>query len=300
MKKLFIPSLLLAIILGLLLPYGAAAKNLIPYILGILLFFNFYSVSFTISDFLRKELLFYPLFVFLIVPAAVFFGTKALSPPFRTGLFLIALSPPAIAGIITTRFLKGDLKLTIITTVLYNLLAPLSYSLLTNVYFQSSGTAISMKKIFINLFLLMFIPFAAAGLLKKIEKVKPIIQKITGPASMLFPIAVYIAISYSSNRIKSLAPVELISVFAFTFLTSALLYTAGFLSGKTMEQRKALAVAMGQKNTALCIWVGLANFDPLTVIPATFYVIIHHSINTVLLLINGRSNKNKPQEDKKQ
>jgi predicted Na+-dependent transporter len=160
-------TIYVAIILGLFFPYGSIMKPYLNYILSVLVFFSFIKVEFKLSTFLRKELLIIALVLWGIIPFIVFWATYYLNPEVHLGLFLLSATPPAIASVVVISLIKGDLGLGIVTSVLFNVLSPLSYSVLLSIYFSQSGVDLPIQKIFISLFLIIFIPLTLIFLIQK-------------------------------------------------------------------------------------------------------------------------------------
>lgn len=289
MKKFFLPLLLTSIVLGILVPVGQHLKPALPVLLGSLMFFNFYSINVERKHFLRREILIYLLVVLVFFPGLVFIITKHLSFPFRVGLFLAAISPAAISGSIVVRMLEGNMELSVANTVIYNLLSPFSYTVLTKLYFHTSELNISAGTIIVKLLLLVFIPFLLSEFAKKVPKFARPLHAISSYMNFLFLFIVFISISASSRQLQTIPRYELLLLIAFVVIVAIVLYGSGLIFGQDIGSKKALAINMGQKNNSLCIWLALSNFDPLTAIPPTVYIIIHHLINSLLIFHFSRS-----------
>ena len=283
MKKFFLPLLFTGIILGILFPGGQALKPVLPILLGILLFFNFYTIDIRWAHFLRKEILIYLLIVLGIMPALVVMTTTFLPQEFRLGIFLAAISPAAVSGSIVVGIIGGSLELSIANTVIFNLLSPFSYTLLTNLYFDTSDLQVSSEQIILKLILLIGLPFGASMGCKQIAFLTKPLHKLAAYTRFLFIFIVFMAVSASSQELRHIPFQDLAGVVVVTFLVAALFYASGLLLGKDDLAKRALAVNIGQKNNSLCIWLALSNFGPLTAIPATVYIIVQHILNSVLI-----------------
>ena len=288
MKKFFLPLLFSAIILGILVPEGQYLKPILPWLLSTLLFFNFYTIDFKIRHCLKREVIFYLICVLGLAPALIFVTTRQVSYPFRLGIFLAAISPAAISSSIVVRMLKGSIELSIANIVLSNLLSPFSYSLLLRLYFTNNILNIAFKPIIVKLMLFVFVPFLCSLVLKKMTSFTPYLQRFSAYMNLLFMVIVFIAISSSSKNLRTVSGGELVVVILFSLIVAMIFYSIGFLLGTSPTSKKALSINMGHKNQSLCIWLALSNFDPLTAIPATVYLIIHHFINLLLLFLFSR------------
>ena len=288
MNTYFLPLLFTAIALGILFPGGEALKPILPVLLGMLLFFNFYTIDIRWAHFLRKEILFYALIVLGILPALVVTTTKFLPAPFQLGIFLTTISPSAVSGSIVVGIIGGSLELSIANTVIFNLLSPFSYTLLTNVYFDTRDLQVSSGQTLLNLILLIGIPFVLSMFCKRAASLNRPLHKLAGYTRMLFIFIVFMAISASSRQLRHIPLQELASVIGVIFLIVAIFYASGLLLGKDERTKRALAVNMGQKNNSLCIWLALTNFGPLAAIPATVYIIMQHIFNSLLIFLFTR------------
>ena len=288
MNKLFLPILFTAIALGILFPGGEALKPILPVLLGILLFFNFYTIDIRWAHFLRKEIGLYCLVVLGILPALVAMTTKFLPVPFQLGVFLTTISPAAVSGSIVVGIIGGSLELSIANTVIFNLLSPFSYTILTNLYFDARDLQVSSGETILNLILLIGIPFGFSMFCKKIASLSRPLHKLSAYTRILFIFIVFMAISASSRQLRHIPVQELASLIGVIFLIVGTFYASGLLLGKDDRTKRALAVNMGQKNNSLCIWLALSNFGPLAAIPATVYIIVQHIFNSLLIFLFAR------------
>lgn len=284
MKKLFIPLLFLTVVIALIFPHGSIFKFMIPYLLAILFFFNFYAIKFQFKSVLNLELLIYVVVVLIVTPPLVYFSSFKLDYDFRIGLFLIAVTPTAIASSIIIKFLKGNLEFSVTNIIVFNLISPITYTVLLKLFFSDSQFSISIYKIVSSLTIIVFIPFVLATIIKKISPTNRVLKKISDYTGFLFLVIVYLSVSSSALKLRTVEPAQLALLFAYVIGAALFLYLAGFLFGLSDDTKKTLAVSMGQKNTALCIWIALSNFSPLAAIPPTIYIIVHHTINTGIML----------------
>ncbi|OHD10130.1 MAG: hypothetical protein A2Z98_01370 [Spirochaetes bacterium GWB1_27_13] len=293
MKKTFIITILISIILGLIFPFGDKIKFLLPILLSILLFFNFYEVNFNLKDFLRLEMLYFLIFGLGVLPFIIFVSTFFLPQDFRLGLFLIAITPTAIGASVVVRLLGGNIPFTIANTVFYNFLSIISYPLLLNIYFNKVESSVPVKQIFFNLLTMILLPFIISTIFKRIKIIKPFFSKVSKYINFLFIFIVFIAISSSAIYLRKTQFNILIIVILLTIVVAVLYFLTGFLLGKNIEYKKTLMSCLGQKNTGICIWIALSNFQPIVAISATLYIVIHHTINVILIYIFSRTNKKK-------
>ncbi|GAK57444.1 sodium Bile acid symporter family protein [Candidatus Vecturithrix granuli] len=288
MKRFFLPILFTIILLGILFPGGEALKPILPILLGTLLFFNFYNIDIRGKHFFRQEIVIYFVIVLGILPALVVMTTKFLPSPFQLGIFLTTISPAAVSGSIVVGMIGGSLELSIANTVIFNLLSPLSYTILTKLYFDTTELNVSSAQIIVNLVLMIGIPFGASLICKRLSSLSRPLRILSSYINILFVLIVFMAISSSSKQLRTIPIRELGSVIGMTVLIVAIFYTLGLLLGKDDRTKRALAVNMGQKNNSLCIWLALSSFGPLAAIPATVYIIIQHIFNSLLIFLFTR------------
>lgn len=295
-------SIFIAIILGFIFNIPSNFKICIPIILAILMLFNFLKIEYRLKHFLKFELLFPLFFTLLILPFILYFITKPLALSMRLGLFLILITPSAIASPIVTKLINGNTEFSVANMLIYNFIAPLSYPLLLKLYFNSSGISISVVTIFIKLILIIFLPFLIAIIISKFISVKKIILKFN-VSNYLLVLLIFIIVSISSSKIKNSEFKSLFYIISFTAIIALVNYSIGFLIGKNLKMKKTIAVSLGQKNTGLCI-MAIANFDiaiyPFIYLPTIIYIIFHHLISAILILFYSKKIKKNKKESKKQ
>ncbi|HOV15779.1 MAG TPA: hypothetical protein PK771_15930, partial [Spirochaetota bacterium] len=129
----------------------------------------------------------------------------------------------------------------------------------------------------------ILIPFLLSIVVKRLDFIKQKFKLVSKNIYFLFVFVVYIAISSASNNFKEKSVFELMTIFFITAIVAIVYFISGYFFSKDTEIRKSLMSTMGQKNTGLCIWVAISNFNPSTAIPAAMYIIIHHVINSFII-----------------
>ena len=235
--------------------------------------------------------MFYFFITLIIFPALIFLFTKNIETNLRVGFILIAITPVGITSSILVKVLEGDIELSLISIILFNIISIFSYPLIIKLLFNSQEIHIPISKTITNLFLLIFIPFVLSIIIKKIKKVTPTILFLSKYTNYLLSMIIFIAVSSSSGIIRKYSLKEISLIFAITFFIALSYFGLGLILGKNSKIKKTLSITLGQKNTGLCIWVSLTYFSPITVLPATVYIIIHHLLNSILILIFLRLKK---------
>ena len=288
MKKYFLPLLFATIALGIIFPAGRHFKPTIPYLLAILMFFNFYHMKFEVQHFFQRGMLIYFLLVLLLAPWLVFMATKTFPELFRIGIFLSAISPAAISSPVIVGLINGSREIAVANVVIFNLLAPFSYTVLMKLYFHTADLNIPFWPLISKLLMLVFLPFIFSSLAKRSKRLRGPIQRMSVYANLILLLMIYTAISSSSLSLRQVPGQELVLLMGTIFLLSGSFYLSGLLLGGKLDAKKALAPNMGHKNCSLCIWLALANFDPLAAIPPTVYLITQHLFNSSLIFYFNR------------
>jgi BASS family bile acid:Na+ symporter len=283
MSKFLSYGILISIALAIIFPIGEQLKFLIPFILALTIFFSFLKIDSRFKDFLHKEILFYSIIQFVILPTIIFFSTRFIQEELRLGIFIVSMTPIAFGSVIVTDIIKGNHEISLSTLIVSNFLSPLVYPVLFMVFYGSS-IQVSSLQIFIKVLLMIFVPFLVSVVVKKFKKVKDklcAISKIFNPIAMM--LIVFTGVSASSAKLKSMELSSLSSTIIVIVILAIVSYFIGWNLSKDKKKRKSLALSQGYKNTGLAIWLSLSNFSAVVSIPATIYIICHHLINTILI-----------------
>jgi bile acid:Na+ symporter, BASS family len=270
MKTIF---LILAITLGILVPYGYEYVFLIRYLLIIMLFFSFLDIR--IEKGIVKKNHFVILLVIISVSIAVYLIINPFNSILAQSAFIAAIAPTAIGAPVVTSLKKGNVGFVVFSLVLNNIVIALLIPFLLPLL-VSGNTNISIGKVLFPIVVTISVPFVAAQLIKHI--LPKIWKKLFGWKDSSFYIlmaTIYIAISDASNYIRS----ELITSYEIIFLIAlvsvflcVLFFTLGwFIGGK--EFSAEASQALGQKNNAFTIWVSLSFISPAATLGPVFYVL---------------------------
>ena len=91
-------------------------------------------------------------------------------------------------------------------------------------------------------------------------------------------------------RQENLSPMILAEIFLLAALLCFVNFTAGYFLGEPHFRREC-SQSLGQKNTMLMLWVGLAFFNPIVALGPTFYVVCHNLWNSWQLRQIGKKSK---------
>ncbi|HEY1405795.1 MAG TPA: bile acid:sodium symporter [Spirochaetota bacterium] len=277
-------GIFVAIILGIIFPASMWEKKTLPYILGLLLVGNFLKIDLHLHKFFRKELLYFPLIGLLIFPFIVYFGSFFLPLDLRLGLFIIAITPSAIASPVVVDMIDGDRELGVAQVLFSNVIAPVSYSGLLYLFFRTSAVSVPVGAMFRDITLLIIIPFFFSRLItlqKNIYSATCRFFSWFGPIGFL--LVIFVAVASSSAQLRKIDPEMFVVILAMTAFLAVLNFSTGYILSRKSNVRRTLAVGFGHKNTSLSVWVAMSNFNPIVVLPMVSYLIFHHIMNGILV-----------------
>lgn len=288
MKARVIISIYSAILLGLLFPWGEQVKPLIPWLLSILVFFSFIGMEFRLRFFLRKELLILISLLWGVIPFLCFWATYSFPPHLHLGLFLLSVTPPAIASVVIINMLRGDVNLGISSAVFFNLLSPFSISLLLQLYFGNQQVDLAVFPIFKSLVLIIFIPIVFIFIFQRFFKE---VQKKIVDLSLkfsLYLLCLFIVLGVSTTRdyLLSLGLKDFFILWGAVFSLALCNYILGSLFFSQPLIKKTGMVTLGQKNTALMIGISSLYFGQEITVLVVLYILSHHIVNGFLLFVN--------------
>jgi predicted Na+-dependent transporter len=286
--------LILSILVGYFIPVLSVFKGIVSYILAFLLFSSFLNLEISLHRFFRKELLIFPVLNWVILPVIVYFMCRGLDPDYQIGLMLVIITPPALGSPIIVRLCRGDLEFAVANLTLFNIISPLTYALIPQIFFRNLSEIQSPLSIFSQVAVFIFVPLIIALFVKKLYRVRDFISNRIDPFKgllQLFMIAVVTA--SSASKIKAMPLHDSVLIFGITLICSIFLYASAYLlSRKERNMSCTAAIASGHKNTLLSIATGLSNFNPAVTIPTVFYLISHHICNGFIIKLSKKQNGN--------
>jgi len=196
-------GIFLSIALGIIFPAPDQLKKTIPLFLAILLISNFLKLEFTRDRFKRRELIFYPIMTYIVMPVIAYFATMPLPIDIRMGIFIIVISPVATAAPVVIDFIDGDRELLVADVIISNFAAPLIYSAMLYLFFHTANVKIPVLSLLWDVFLLIFIPLGISRLIKLNRTVLSASQKFFSyytPIGFLF--VIFVAVASSSAQLR--------------------------------------------------------------------------------------------------
>lgn len=285
MRKLTQVGIYSGILGGFLFDDVQVLKPAIPWLLGALLFFNFSRIDFYFKRKDFSRLLWFPLFCLGLLPFLTSIFLQGMGENFRAGIFLISISPVAIASPVIADFIHADRRLVALGLFLYNLLAPLIYPLLIHWHLKGQEITVPPSQIF-GLALLVGLPLVLSLLTKKLKQCSILVNqagRYAGPG--IFILVIMIAMGAAKKYLVNKPAQELFFLALAVFSLAILLYVSGFFLGKLSGVPRSTALFFGHKNSGLALWVALAFFHEEAILPIILYIISHHVINGFLMQI---------------
>ena len=201
---------------------------------------------------------------------------------FAVMAFLIGMSPTANAAPVITNLLKRREDYVTVSVVLTNLftafaLAPL-VALVIGSTIQIDTAALAWKTI-----LLIGTPFLLAIVLRNFAKpVAAFVRRWKFLSFYLWMVMLFTVCAQSATYIckqDNLSWIILAEIFAISATLCAVNFIGGYFLGEKHFRREC-SQSVGQKNTMLMLWVGLAFFNPIVALGPTFYVVCHNLWNS--------------------
>jgi BASS family bile acid:Na+ symporter len=274
-------AILLALLLGALVPAAAAWIGVLPWLIMIMLFPVFLEFRWSRAALHRSHgwLLLANL---LMAFAGWGLGWLIGGPEVALAGFFAGLSPTASAAAVVMSFLGGEVAYVITGFMLTNLvIAALTPVLLPLVL--DPAVSVSAARVLGSVTLVVFVPLLAARLVRWLA-----------PAAAAWPgrwregtfglwtFAIFLVSAHASHFLRSQPELPLDRLGAI-LLTSALVCAGNFALGAALGAPRFTREAsqtLGQKNTAFTIYLATAHAGPLAALGPTFYVVWHNLWNS--------------------
>ncbi len=269
--------LLIAIILGAVLPYGDDYVFLIRYFLMILLFFSFLDIK-TDKEIIRKSH-FVIMTIILFSPLILFYLINQFNNTVAQTVFVTAIAPTAIAAPVIISLKRGNVEYVMFSLLLNNLavalLIPFLIPLVTN-----SANSVNAGDILFPVLVTISIPLTLAQLTRfALPKIWKWLVEWKDSSFYILVANIYIATSDASTYIREELSSNLTIVFLIAAVSGLLcLFYFGLgwlIGGKNL--RAEASQSLGQKNNAFTIWIALTFMSPLAALGPVFYVLFQNS-----------------------
>ena len=270
----------------------------IPYLIGVLLFFNFLDVKIQ----LRRSFPWLLIAALFLSAAAIpgltyYFLSVPFSGPYRTGLLLVACAPTGITTLVLGRYIRGSNYNLVLGTFFFITFASVFYIpfLLEFLLDQDVRLETSPYTLLVQLALLVVLPYLLSQIAVRILRQQwlvdhPNISK--GATLILIFCIVGISIAKVADQLtwntESLWLASM--VLAIHLIHGGLGYVIGRI-WKNDELTKTLPLIWSSRNIQLVFAIAVLNFHPLSYVPMIMGIFFHHLTNAFWLWILGR---NKP------
>ena len=285
-----------AIVVGLLFHrYLAMARPMVPFLIFTILFLNFSSVE---VRSLRVRPLHWWLLAFQLV---VSLGGYLLLCPFNEllaqGVLIGVLSPVAASVVVIACMLGADRS----TITTYTLVGNFGVALLAPVYFSFIGTHVTMP--FGQSFLLILSKIAPTLILPLVliivlqlfaPKANDFIARYKGASFYLWSMALMITLGQTIDFIYLHGAghvSEIIALSVASLVACAVQFAVGKAIGKHYGDTVSGGQGLGQRNTALAIWMSTLYLQPLASTFPAMYSIWQNLYNSYQLWQHDKANK---------
>jgi bile acid:Na+ symporter, BASS family len=273
-------SLLLAMLIGALLPQFSSFSFLIQYLLMAMLFLAFLDIEFKPQAFHRSVIW------VLIANIGLAFLAYGLLLRFDHTLalaaFMTAIAPTAIAAPVIIGFIDREVEYTV-TSVIFTNVASAAVIPLVLPTLLGTEVQISVWEVLRPVLIVMFVPLILARLVSHLPINAQ--NKIRSGKRFSFPIWLINLVLISANASNFLRNDNSDSLFTLALLAliSLVICAVNFglgalLGGRTHWQEASQS--LGQKNLSFVIWIALTFINPLVAMGPTFYILYHHLYNS--------------------
>jgi len=275
----------IAMLTGILLhKYMGELAFLTPYLIAVMLLITYCNISFKDIHFSRLHL--WLISIQILGSIAIYLLLKPVNPVIAQGAMICMLAPTATSAPVITGMLGGNVASLTAYSLLCNMaiviVAPILFSFMGEI--DSDSFMHSFWIVFQKVFILLFLPFFGAFLLKKIlPRVHHEIQKAKGLPFYLWSIALVIITGKTVQFIIDQESPNYIVELSVGF--SALIICIGqFLIGRRLGRKYGDTVAggqgLGQKNTILAIWMAQTYLNPISSLGPGAYVLWQNVVNS--------------------
>ena len=275
------------------------ATKLAP--IGLALIMLGLGMSLTIQDFVRvvkipKDFLVGFICQLVLLPIIALSLALLLNLPaeLAVGLMLIACAPGGVTSNVLTKFVNGDVALSITLTAVVSLISIISvpFIIFTSIDFFKISTVkeISMTGIALKMFVVVTVPVIIGMLIKHfaenfIDKQALLIQKISVTLFMLVFAAIYI--EEWDNIISYIVSAGLVALLLNISMMIIGFYIAKYFASGVAQQ-KCISIECGLQNGTLALFVGTQIFgENITtfIIPTAAYALIMMITSIIFIFI---------------
>jgi bile acid:Na+ symporter, BASS family len=274
------PLLLLAMLVGALLPQISSFSFLIRYLLMAMLFLAFLDIEF-------KPKMFHSSMIWVLIANIMlpFLGYALLARYDHTlamAAFMTAIAPTAIAAPVIIGFINRKVEYVVTSVIFTNITTAIVIPLVLPTLLGAE-VQISVWEVLRPVLIVMFVPLILARFVSYLPETLQ--SKVSSGRRFSFPIWLVNLVLISANASNFLRTENsdsfsiLILLGLISFLICIVNFGLGALLGGPTHWQEA-SQSLGQKNLSFVIWVALTFINPLVAMGPTFYILFHHLYNS--------------------
>jgi len=292
----FCLTIILAVIFGLGFPQTGNYAVYIPYLIGVMLFFNFLDVKIQFRR-VNPGVLLISLFLSAVAMPlmAYYILSIGFTEPYRTGLLLVACAPTGITTLVLGRYIKGSNYHLVVSNFLCTTFASMFYIpvLLRLVLSEALGFESGPFRLLGQMALLVVLPYILSQTIVRFLHQHWLIEhKIISKGFTLLLLFCIVVVSIGKVagqltwRADSLWLAAL--VLAIYLIHGGLGYAIGSIWGNN-ELQRTLPFICSSRNIQLVFAIAVLNFSALTYVPIIMGLFFHHLTNAFWLWILGKN-----------
>ncbi len=291
----FCVVIILAIICGINFPQTKIYSDLIPLMIGVMLFFNFLNVKVHFRELHTKVLLLtFFLSAFAMPVLAYYFLGRRFEEPYRIGLLLIACAPTGITTLVLGQYIKGSNYNLVLNNFLFTTFCSMIYIpiILKLILSETVKYEILPFAIIGQMFALVVFPYFASQMIVHFLKQRWFswLKKISKGLTLLLLFGV-IMVSVGKIADQFVWTAESLwlslSILVIFLIHGGLGYGLGCF-WKSAEIKNTLPFICSSRNIQLVFAIAVLNFSPLTYVPIIIGIFFHHLTNAFWLWILGK------------
>lgn len=294
-KSIVMPvGLLLGVLSGVFIPeIVIPANESIPYFIALMLL-----TTYSKLDFKEIKVSRMPVFMIIFQYAVAILSYLALyywNPLFAQQAFICLICPVATSAPVIALMLGANIAVlvsfTLISYVAIAILAPFLLPIVggtQGVHFLATSWMIARQII-----PLILLPLIVAYLFKNyLPKADSFLQKHHGISFYLWSITLVLVIGKATTFVleqpSDMIPVE-IGLAAISLVACVFQFVAGHATGARFGNKVAGTQGLGQKNTAIAMWLAFEYLNPLVSVGLAAYSVWQNIINSTQIYLKGRS-----------
>lgn len=285
-------GILAAFIIGYFLPQLKSLEWMIRWLIVLMLFTTFLKVSFREMKIQRKHLVVLSANVIL---AMVLWGVFKVAGYGNLAVmaFFVAITPTASAAPVIMGFLKGNVEFMITMVVVSTVGIGCVLPLLMPVAIGHSAPGL-IGDMILSVATLLLLPLALALIVRTFysgtQKMAVFLGKFQFPLWVVNLTLVSASGSAFIRQHDEITAEVFIEIAVLSAAICAINFGLGYLIGRPNLKREC-SQSLGQKNTALTIYLALTYATPLAALAVTFYVVYHNIWNAVQIQRQGKKDR---------